>query len=139
MPASLRLADQRRQLDLEIPPPPTKERGSALKSFHTRRQPMRVQEALAGEKAARRQDAMVLHVLERARHPMTPSEVHAVLVADVGRRAPLLTSVRRSLTTMSMEDPERWPSGAPLRHNPKDRRPGLYGRTESTWELRGTR
>lgn len=131
------------QLALLINEAPRQERAAPIKpavAFHTRRQPMNVGEALRGEQKARRQDALVLHVLQRAattsESRLTPSRVYEILRADLGPRAPLLTSVRRSLTNLSTPDPARWPAGPPLQHHPKDRRPGPRGSSESVWSLR---
>lgn len=116
------------QLGLFDAPPPRQERTGALRSFHTRSQPVTVDEALAGEKKAERQEDLILEWF-RYQPPgarFTPSAVHDVFVA----RGWPLTSVRRALTNLSGGD-------APaLEHHPTDRRPGPFGAKESTWSLR---
>lgn len=98
--------------------------------FHTRAQPMGPAEAIAGERRAQVQDHRVREVFERLANgcALTPSQVHGYLCDEAGPQAPLLTSIRRSLTNLTRR-------GA-LEHHRADRRPGPHGATESTWSLR---
>lgn len=110
--------------------PPRRRRQAALRSFHTRRQPVGVGEALAGEARAQRQEEAVLAIFREVDQPrLTPSQVLAAWPVVIGRsNVPLLTSIRRALTTMTAR--------GLLVHYPRDRRPGPYGSPESTWGLR---
>lgn len=119
----------RGQLDLDLAPEsPRRVRAGALRSFHAAGQPITVDEALAGEAAAQEQDAQVLAVFLRAPGArLTPSEVLEALQRAHGQAAPLLTSVRRSMTNLT----ER----RLLVHYSRDRRPSPRGGTESAWGL----
>lgn len=92
---------------------------------------MGADEALAGNRRAARQDARVLEAFRLyATHGqrLTPSQVHALLCDETGPPAPLLTSIRRSLTNLTTR--------GLLEHHPRDRHLGPRGATESTWSLR---
>lgn len=121
-----------RQLGLELTETPRKKRAGVLLSFHPQHQPIPVPEVLEREKKAGRQDAELLDFI-RAHWPsdgFTPSEVHARYRGRMdllGRRAPLLTSIRRSLTNATKR--------GVLRHWPQERRPGPHGVPESCWSL----
>lgn len=104
--------------------PPRRARTAALRSAHFRSH-VPVDEALAIEERASKQDAAILDWFRVrdlcADRRWTPSEVHAEFPQY------LLTSVRRSLTTMTVR--------GLLIHHPTDRRPGPHGAKESTWSL----
>lgn len=95
------------------------------RSFHVRSH-VTVEEALAGERKAQRQDRRVLEVF-RPGQRLTPSQVHGLLCDETGPPAPLLTSIRRSLTNLTRR--------GVLVHYRADRRPGPRGARESTWGL----
>lgn len=117
------------QLPLDLSPEtPRQARAGALRSFYAAGQPIPVPEALAGEAAAQEQDAQVLAVFLRAPGAhLTPTEVLEALQRAHGQAAPLLTSVRRSMSTMT----ER----RLLVHYSRERRPSPRGGTESAWGL----
>ena len=105
--------------------PPRRARAAALRSAHFQSH-VPVDEALAIEERASKQDAAILEWFRLrdlcADRRWTPSEVHAEFPQWP------LTSIRRSLTTMA--------SRGLLVHHPTDRRPGPFGVKESTWSLR---
>jgi hypothetical protein len=96
------------------------------RAFHVRSH-QTVEEALAGEQRAGRQDRRVLEVFRDCGRRLTPSQVHGLLCDECGPPAPLLTSIRRSLTNLT--------SCGLLIHYPADRRLGPHGVKESTWGL----
>jgi hypothetical protein len=110
----------KQQLGLQLEPAPTAPRAAALRSFHVRSH-VTAEEAIAGEANAQSQEEQIL-VWMRA-HPgrHTPPEVKE----GMGIPWPL-TSVRRALTNLT--------AAFELRHWPADRREGIYGAKNSTWE-----
>jgi len=92
------------------------------RSFHVRSH-VTVQEALEGERRAQSQDEAVLAWMRAHPGRWMPCEVHAGL----GTAAPL-TSIRRALTDLT--------KAGRLQHWPADRRPGVFGALNSTWEAR---
>lgn len=104
------------------------------RAFHVRSH-VRVEEQQAGEAAARRGDARVLDYFRaNPGRRFAPSDVHQYLAEfcgtggdDIAPRAPLLTSVRRSISNLTAR--------GLLVHYPADRRPGPHGARESTWGL----
>lgn len=114
-----------KQLALALTDPPRRARTAALRSAHFRSS-VPVEEALATEARAGRQDRRVLAVF-RSGDRLTPSQVHGLLCDETGPPAPLLTSIRRSLTNLSKR--------GLLAHYPGDRRPGPRGSSESVWSL----
>lgn len=107
-----------KQLDLLEPPPAM--RAAELHSFHVRSH-MTVEQAQEGELRAQTQDVAVLAWMRAHPGRWTPPEV----LAGLGTAAPL-TSIRRSLTDLTRREL--------LRHWPADRRPGVFGALNSTWE-----
>ena len=108
-----------------LPDPPRQPRAAVLRHAHFRSHTP-VPEALAIDAKAARQDEAILEFFRVrdlcADRRWTPSEVHAEFPQF------LLTSVRRSLTTMTAR--------GLLVHHPTDRRMGPYGCSESVWSLR---
>lgn len=93
------------------------------RSYHVRSH-QTVPEVREGEERALRQEEAILVYLQmhaRVQGRWTPSEVAAVFPHWP------VTSVRRALTNLTAR--------GHLRHWPADRRPGPYGRMESTWSL----
>lgn len=121
-----------KQLDLALAESPRKARTAALRSFHIG-QPgghASIDEALDGERAAQRQEDMILgwfrqceEAVPGARARWTPSDVHS----EHPFRYWPITSVRRALTNLTTR--------GLLLHHRTDRRPGPYGAKESTWSL----
>jgi hypothetical protein len=122
-----------KQLELELsdpPRPPRRRRAAALESFHVQSH-MPVDEVLAGEREAARQEAAILGYFETFRRTtlvaggvpgrFTPSEV-AGMFPDWP-----ITSIRRAMTNLTTR--------GKLVHHRKDRRPGPHGAKESTWSL----
>jgi hypothetical protein len=108
------------QLGLALEPAPTAPRAAALRSFHTRRQPVTVPEALAGEQRAARQEELVLDFFRRTPGRWTPWQVADVLGLCIN-------SARRSCTNLT--------AAGLLFHHARDRRPaGPYGQRSGTWE-----
>jgi hypothetical protein len=71
------------QLDLFAAPAPRQERTGALRSFHVQAQPVGVAQALAGERKARGQEAIVLAFFRaNASKRFTPSEAHWWLTTE---------------------------------------------------------
>lgn len=116
------------QLGLDLDDQPRAERTGVLESFHVRAH-MSAEEALAGERKARGQDARILAVFVNAvpGMRMTASRVELALVDYGPPPTPLLTSIRRALTNLTRR--------GLLVHYPADRRPGPRGARESTWGL----
>jgi len=111
------------QLGLDFDAPPKARRTAALRSFHARNE--NAEEALAGEARAERQDDWILRwFLDRPGERVTPSELWGRFAVC---RAWPLTSVRRSLTTLTL--------AGRLRKHPEDRRPGPRGARECCWSL----
>jgi hypothetical protein len=110
----------KQQLGLQLEPAPTARRTSVLRSFHARAH-VPVAEALAGEANAQTQEDQVLAWMKAHPGRHTPPEV----LAGLGTKAPL-TSIRRCLSDLT--------AAFELRHWPADRRPGIYGAKNSTWE-----
>ena len=113
------------QLPLGLEEAPKEPRTGALRSFHVQSH-VTVPEALEGERKAGRQDKRVLSVF-RPGQRLTPSQVRGLLCDECGPAAPLLTSVRRSLTNLTTR--------GLLIHHKADRRQGPYGAKESVWSL----
>lgn len=111
---------QASQMLLELDPAPKAKRTSALRAFHSNAS-TGVQEALRGEEKAQTQNESVLAWMRAHRGRHTPAAVWEGL----GQPCPL-TSIRRGLSDMTKR--------GLLRHWPGDRRPGLYGAANSTWE-----
>lgn len=107
-----------------LPEPPTKPRTADLRHAHFQSH-VGVEEAIAINAKAARQDEAILDFFRVrdlcADRRWTPSEVHAEFPQF------LLTSVRRSLSTMAAR--------GLLVHHPSDRRMGPYGCGESCWSL----
>jgi len=125
----------REQLGLQLEDVAPAPRRRQRRAFHVRSH-QRLEEQQAGEAAAKRQDARVLEVFRlRPHHRLAPSDVHQCLVeccSGAGDdcacpRAPLLTSVRRSITNLTAR--------GLLVHYPAERRPGPHGAKESVWGL----
>lgn len=116
------------QLQLGLDDQPRARRQAEPESFHIR-SAVTPAEALEGDARAHGQDERVLRVFRESPRSAryTPSEVHAALVLEMAAAAPLLTSVRRSLTNLT--------NRGELVHHPEDRRPGPRGARESTWGL----
>jgi Fe2+ or Zn2+ uptake regulation protein len=96
-------------------------------SYHISSPATSLQEALAGEKRARGQEALVLALFQAldGEH-LTPSEVCNKI--NQGRIKPiLLWSVRRAITNLTTR--------GLLVHHKHDRRPGPYTSLQSTWGL----
>ncbi|MGH8029885.1 MAG: hypothetical protein ACREO3_08125 [Arenimonas sp.] len=74
---------------------------------------------------AARQDELVLRIFERARRPLSPSQVWQ---SGGGDAVWLLTSVRRSITNLSAGD-------VPLLAKTADKRIGAHGRCEHLWRI----
>ena len=109
----------RQQLALQLDPPKAP-RTSALRSFHVRSH-IPAHEALQGEQRAQTQEDLVLAWMKAHPGRHTPPEV----LAGLGVNWPL-TSVRRALTDLT--------AAFELRHWRGDRREGIYGSLNSTWE-----
>jgi len=93
-------------------------------SFHVRSH-FTVEEVVAGEKKARRQEDNILEWFrENPTIHATPTELFDLLPSH---RRPLLTSLRRALTNLT--------TAGFLRHYPAERRDGKYGVKESCWGL----
>lgn len=105
---------------------PRQDRSAALRSFHVQGGHVTVQEALAGEKRAGKQERAVLAYFQAAPPGLrlTPSGLWSALG---GTSFGPLTSVRRSLTNLT--------GRGLLVHHKSDRRPGLYGALEGCWSL----
>lgn len=101
---------------------PSKPREAQLRHYHVRSH-QTVEEANAGEAKAQAQDAMVLQAFDHGKR-LTPTDVLLWLNSFNLRSAPLLTSIRRSLTKAGV-----------LVHHKGDRRDGPRGARESTWSL----
>lgn len=112
-------------LDLDeqpAPNPPRRRRSYHVRSHQT------VDEVVAGEHKASLQDARILDVFRRAPgQRFTPSAVQDELIEMEPPPVPLLTSVRRSITTLCTR--------GFLIHFKADRRPGPFGSKQSTWGL----
>lgn len=128
------------QLSLGLDEAPKQEKTLALRSFHTQRQPVGLQEALDGERVARRQNHALLNLIREHWNPgerFTAREVHAYLERRCqasGKTCPELTSTRRGITDMA--DPFNYPGEEPpLVHHPDERVPGPKGRLNSCWSL----
>lgn len=116
--------------------PPRRARTAVLRSAFFRSS-VPVEDALARDAIAGRQEGDVLAVFRSAADDadeddfdaarLTPSQVLACLQRD-GGRAPLLTSVRRAISNLTARKR--------LVHHETDRRPGPFGAKESTWSLR---
>lgn len=89
-------------------------------SFHAQHCHMPVEEAQAGERRALGQDAAILAWMRAHPGRHTPPEVAAAFPQWP------LTSVRRSLSNSTRR--------GFLRHCRADRRPGVFGALNSTWE-----
>lgn len=75
---------------------------------------------------ASEQNAVVLWLFQKARRPLSPSEVHANYPLPPGALLPPLTSIRRAITTLTK-------AGALVKTETK--RKGVYGRMEHVWTL----
>jgi hypothetical protein len=119
---------QAQQMLLELAPAPKAERTGALRAYFPTN-PVSVQEALGSEKRARRQDDAVLALFRAygSARRFTPSQVHDMLCHEEGRDKPLLTSIRRSLSTLT--------SRGLLKHYKSDLVDGPRGARESRWGL----
>jgi hypothetical protein len=118
------------QLGLALDPdePPRAPRAGVLRHAHLQGQPLTVGEALFLERKAARQDALVLAVFQALPgEPLTPTGVLLEIIEREPPPAPLLTSIRRSLTNLTRR--------GLLVHDKRDRRPGPRGARESTWRL----
>lgn len=72
------------------------------------------------------QNAVVLWLFQRARRPLSPSEVHDAYPCPLGLPQPPLTSIRSAITTLTN-------AGALVKTDQK--REGVYGRMEHVWAL----
>lgn len=113
------------QLPLGFEEQPPRRRPRRARSFHVRSH-MTVEDVAAGEAKAQGQDALVLRQFKPGAR-LTPSDVQWLLTEHEPPPAPLLTSIRRSLTNLTKR--------GQLVHHPADRRPGPRGSKESTWSL----
>jgi hypothetical protein len=117
----------RAQLELGFAAPEAP-RAGRLRHHHVRAHES-VDEALAGEKRAARQEVAVLAWFQQQTACLpgfraTPSQVHSAL--GEGLRCPV-QSIRRALTNLVTAEK--------LSHHPEDRRPGPWGAREGCWAL----
>lgn len=75
---------------------------------------------------ASEQNAVVLWLFQKARRPLSPSEVHANYPLPPGAILPPLTSIRRAISTLTK-------AGALVKTEVKCK--GVYGRSEFVWRL----
>lgn len=96
--------------------------------FFVRGQAMTLAEFEAGERKAGKQDAEILAVFQaRPGVRLGPWQVLDILNQETLGGAPIITSVRRSVTTLTKR--------GLLVHHRKERRPGPHGSAESLWSL----
>lgn len=91
--------------------------------------PLRGEELRDAKKRASTQDALVLKIFEGATKPLTPSEVHAILTRGFIPEKTPLTSIRRSITSLT---------DAGLLVKTDQKRKGAFGVTNNTWCLART-
>jgi len=113
----------REQLALDLTAP-AEERAS----FYTRGQAMTVAEFEAGARVAGEQDAEILSVFRaRPGQKLSPWIVLDILNQETLGGAPIITSVRRSITTLTKR--------GLLVHHKRERVAGPYGAASSLWSL----
>lgn len=79
---------------------------------------------------ASEQDATVLWLFQKARRPLSPSEVHDAYPCPLGLPRPPLTSIRRAITTLTK---------AGALEKTSEKRRGIFGRSEFVWQLPSVR